>query len=237
MPLFVVIVAVLFGAPAHAAFWNPPSTVDRVRIGNFHFVLRLPSATGGEIYRGAQPAGRERDALELGITDILILKNETWNEVRREERRWLELGYPQSRVRHVPFRWRNSEEETACRQMMEGFEFADLALREPGAKLYVHCTAGEDRTGVFVALTRMMLEGQSLEAAFAEMCAHGFADANRWKPRVIVRQVNEGLVPLLAKFATWIQNGELRWGRPRPDLCGRIAQTEPLRDPARLRCR
>lgn len=234
MPLLLLVFALLMSAPVSAAFWNPKSTVDRVAIGNFHFVMDVGRA---ELYRGAQPSGRENEARDLGITDVLILKNETWSEVRSELRRWSDLGYSESRVRHVPFRWRNSEEETACLQLMEGLEFARVALREPGAKLYVHCTAGEDRTGLFVALMRMMVEGRSLEFAFEEMCLRGYADANRWKPGMIVRQVKTGLTPLLAKFATWIERGELRWGRPRPELCRQIAQTEPLRPSESLRCR
>lgn len=234
--LLALIISVA-STPVKAAFWNPPSTVSGVQIGNFHHVLRMPDRSGSEIYRGAQPSGREADARALGITDVLILKNEMWSEVRSEQRRWKELGYADNRVVHIPFRWRNSEEESACLEMMEGLTFAQTALREPGAKLYVHCTAGEDRTGVFIATLRMLIQGESLEAAFAEACTHGFADANRWKPRIIVNQVKTGLRPLLGKFATWIDRGELRWGRPRPELCREIGQTEPLVPPESLRCR
>jgi protein tyrosine/serine phosphatase len=47
------------------------------------------------------------------------------------------------------------------------------ALKECPKPVLVHCTHGEDRTGLVVALYRMQ-HGDSPELAYADMVRHGF---------------------------------------------------------------
>jgi len=48
-------------------------------------------------------------------------------------------------------------------------------MADPGARpLFIHCMKGEDRTGLLVALHRVINEGWKPADAHAEMMAHGF---------------------------------------------------------------
>lgn len=52
----------------------------------------------------------------------------------------------------------------------------DLAesVLEQGGTVLVHCTHGQDRTGLVVGIYRVLAEGFSKDAAYAEMLEHNF---------------------------------------------------------------
>ena len=49
-------------------------------------------------------------------------------------------------------------------------------LAVPGAERFMHCQAGMDRTGLVVAVYRILVDGWSVEDAIAERKAFGAAD-------------------------------------------------------------
>jgi protein tyrosine/serine phosphatase len=54
----------------------------------------------------------------------------------------------------------------------EQIQTAVLAIRNDGT--LIHCTHGQDRTGLIVGIYRREIQGWSKEAAYAEMKANGF---------------------------------------------------------------
>jgi hypothetical protein len=59
--------------------------------------------------------------------------------------------------------------------------FLTLLRGNPGAKVFVHCLSGEDRTGMQIAAYRMAEEGWSAQEAKQEMEAFGFSRTHRWR--------------------------------------------------------
>lgn len=57
-------------------------------------------------------------------------------------------------------------------------------LARPGAKVFVHCSAGIFRTGTMVASYRIK-NGMAFDAAFAEMKAHKFDPEWLWAPKEV----------------------------------------------------
>jgi len=53
-------------------------------------------------------------------------------------------------------------------------EFLQLLKEDPGAKTFVHCRLGEDRTGMMIAAYRMAEQGWTPEEAMDEMHEFGF---------------------------------------------------------------
>jgi protein tyrosine/serine phosphatase len=51
-------------------------------------------------------------------------------------------------------------------------------IRNASAPVYVHCTAGEHRTGTVCALYRIRVQGWSQQSAWAEQEAYGFGPAD-----------------------------------------------------------
>lgn len=221
-------------AEAQFEFLSLPSSVSGVTIRNFHYVTR----DRGQLFRGAQPRGLESQAFDVsGINEVLIFKNENWGEVNKEIQSWRALGLPDRRIHHIPFRWDDPSEREACRQLIDGLILAKAALAEKNTNFYVHCSAGEDRTGVFIATLRMLREGWRYEQAFDEMCTYGYAEGNPWKPFFIVNKVRARLTPLFLKMAYFIENRKLSWNRLDIAVCSEIESTPPLDVAENFSCR
>lgn len=114
------------------------------------------------LYRGAQPTPEGFARLRaLGIDTVVRLSlNE---EAAAEERALVEalgmrfVGLPWSTV-NVP-----DTEHVAA--------FLKLVKAHPDRTIFVHCKAGADRTGVFIALYRIVIDGWSAPRAVDEMKA------------------------------------------------------------------
>ncbi len=57
-------------------------------------------------------------------------------------------------------------------------EFLDFVNNPKNQPVYVHCQAGEGRTGIFCAAQRMAIDGWSFERAFAEATSFGLGMPN-----------------------------------------------------------
>ena len=118
------------------------------------------------LYRGAQPKAKGLAELkELGVTTIVDLRGEDREKTEWERKRAESLGM---RFVHIPVSgWSPPTIEQVA-------EFLSLFRGEPQQRIFVHCRFGDDRTGVFVATYRMLIEKWPAEQALNEMYYFGF---------------------------------------------------------------
>jgi hypothetical protein len=65
-------------------------------------------------------------------------------------------------------------EQTVGKPTRDQIVFAVMPI---GPGTFIHCTHGQDRTGIVIGAYRVMVEGWTKDAAWKEMVAHGFHPA------------------------------------------------------------
>lgn len=118
------------------------------------------------LFRGGRPsqAGLERLA-SLGVKTIVNL--EEYPEIVEQERAAAAaLGM---KMVWFPMKWEEYPRDDQIAQIL-----ALLRSGEPDASVYVHCFHGKDRTGLVVALHRVLAQGWEPAAAYREMLSLGF---------------------------------------------------------------
>jgi protein tyrosine/serine phosphatase len=195
--LIIILITSTFSSLWASAHY--PSTVTGLNIRNSHEITP-------HIFRSAQPNRLISEVVEFGFSDVIIFKNEVKNEVQKQIS-FLELH--EVRHHHIPFPWKDvTNPEETCLQVIDALEIINRVEKQNG-KVLVHCTAGEDRTGLLMGLIRMQKESMRLEEVFAEeMCAKGYADGNTKKPRQVTGPIHKALTPLFIALAQKIENGE-----------------------------
>ena len=198
--------------------------VDGLTIPNSHQIDRE-----GSVFRGKEPKSLVSELAGIGISDVIIFKNEVRDEVRKETGALKKLGI---RVHHIPFRWKEYPSMVeACEQTVEALNIIHRVKRANG-KVFFHCTAGEDRTGMLAGLYLMLEERVSKKEAFIEMCSKGYSDGNSHKPPYVTAAIQKELTPLFNALSAKIESGEWRLGRIPKKSCADI-----MIRPTSLRCR
>lgn len=161
----------------------------------------------GQVFRGREPKTLVSELKELGISDVIIFKNDVKGEVLSEIEALNEL---QIKSHHIPFKWKDLESmELACEQVIDALQIIKRVKRR-GDKVYFHCTAGEDRTGLLAGLYRISEENLSVQEAWdEELCARGYGDGNRRKPKIVTNAIHQELSPLFFALAEKIKSGHL----------------------------
>lgn len=86
--------------------------VDGLTIGNAHQVDKT-----GNVFRGKEPKALVDELAHIGITDVIIYKNEVKDEVTKEISELKRLGITSH---HIPFRWKQYPSMVeACEQTVE----------------------------------------------------------------------------------------------------------------------
>jgi protein-tyrosine phosphatase len=179
------------------------STVTGVTINNAHALL---SDKDGQplVMRGRTPAPEEFAQLKnVGITDVLIFKNDIKGETETEKADLAKAGFESTRIHLIPMPWKNMPDyKTSCLMVVDALKLIDESMKSEG-HIFFHCTAGEDRTGLLAGMFRIEHEGMSVEDAFAkEMCANGYEHGNHGKPFLaVVGPIRKGLTPLYVAMA------------------------------------
>lgn len=165
----------------------------------------------GNIYRGKEPKTLVEELAHLGFSDVIIFKNEVKNEVTKEIDNLKELGLT---PHHIPFRWKDYPSmQEACEQTVEALNLIHR-IKENNGKVFIHCTAGEDRTGMLAGLYRMLEERVSKTKVFQEeMCARGYSNGNPKKPGIVTGAIQKELTPLFNTLALKIERGEWKLGK------------------------
>ncbi len=166
-PLFVLLLA--FHCVACAAVQNPVDLEARsdrwARPVQAEGLPNLFQVTP-DLYRSAQPtAVGMRSAEELGIRTVLSL---------RTSNKDLELAAGTGlRLEHVPIvTWDVGDEE-----IIEALRIINTAPKP----LLLHCYHGADRTGLTIAMYRMIFQGWSREDAKAELVNGGYGFHSIWR--------------------------------------------------------
>jgi hypothetical protein len=96
-------------------------------------------------------------------------------------------------------------------------------VKKVNGKVFLHCTAGEDRTGTAMGLYRMLSEKLSMKQVFTqEMCPRGFSDGNPNKPSSVTKAIEAELTPLFVTLAGKIERGELKLNSLSQSSCKNI---------------
>ena len=183
------------------------------------FTAPHPISGMQHLFRGAQPLGKAEVIRGENIEEVVIFKNDVKGEVAREIS---ELGAEGVAHTHIPMAWKQIDPRVACEQTIEALQILVRAERS-GRRTYIHCTAGEDRTGMIAGLARMLLTNATADDVFAdELCKHGYADGNPNKPRKVVGDIEAGLTPLFFAIAEKIEGGAFVESRMTDDFCGSL---------------
>jgi protein tyrosine/serine phosphatase len=128
------------------------------------------------LYRGGQPSARQLALLRaLGVTRIVDLRREALGVRHAERAVARRLGM--ELVSH-PFYGVFGAEAAFLDDVLEELAFDD------GGAVYVHCKDGRERTGLVVALHRVISEGWAPELAWQrEVLAHGH------RPSPLLREI------------------------------------------------
>lgn len=115
------------------------------------------------IYRGGQPTAEGWEKLKaMGVTDDLKLNPES--EASDDQAQYVDGVW----LHYWPI---NLWEQTFGEPKRWALNCAVSSIH-PGT--YIHCSHGQDRTGLIVGLYRLQVEHWSKCSAYAEMRAHGF---------------------------------------------------------------
>ena len=119
------------------------------------------------LYRGAQPEDEGFAELKkLGIETVVNLRSLHSDRSECEE---AELAYVKINCQA----WEAEEEEVV--------DFLKVLADPDRRPVFVHCQHGADRTGMMVAVYRLVEQGWSKEDAIAEMTEGGFGYHSIWK--------------------------------------------------------
>lgn len=175
--------------------------VEGLTIPNSHQVDKE-----GNVFRGRQPEKKVDELAHIGITNVIIFKNDVKGEVVKEIEELNRLGV---KSHHIPFRWKQYPSmQEACEQIIEAITII-RDVKKVNGKTFLHCTAGEDRTGTVMGLYRMMTEKMSMNQVFrGEMCPRGFSDGNPHKPKAVTSAIEAELTPLFVTLAGKVERGE-----------------------------
>ncbi|MEQ1878762.1 MAG: tyrosine-protein phosphatase [Bdellovibrionia bacterium] len=164
MKLMIALILTVLTLPAHA------------NIARFSQVTK-------QIFRGGQPDTRaEYDFLKSnGIKTIINLRND--GEYEKSIAQQYGFG----------FKWFPMSAYQAPSQQM--VEAALTAMNDPALQpVFVHCLHGKDRTGMMIAIHRVVYQRWPQRAAYNEMISFGF---------------NRAFAPLLYTFYKWTGNAML----------------------------
>jgi protein tyrosine/serine phosphatase len=113
------------------------------------------------LYRGSQPNDEGlRELKKLGVTTIIDLRGEKQGLVKSERKKAQALGMRVVNIRASG--WSAPKDADIV-------EFLSLTQRRPKQVIFVHCWLGDDRTGVFFATYRMVVDHWTPRQAIAEM--------------------------------------------------------------------
>jgi len=146
------------------------------------------------LYRSGQPdAAGFQYLARLGVKTVIDLRG-PGKRAQREQVLVESLGM---RYVNIPLSgWRQPHDVEVLRVL--------TLLADPEARpILVHCRRGADRTGVIIALYRILYEGWDPERAYREMRAFGF----RWYLRGMKRYVWEAPERLRASLPTTVRAG------------------------------
>lgn len=151
-PLALALLGLITAASGCAAF--APTPPDSARLDGFP--LRRFDRVDAAVYRAAQPSAEQLRELQRRYGIRTVLKLNSGAEVVPEGVTL--IHHPLSVLK-----------EPSPQELQEILDAIDRSAKP----LLIHCTHGEDRTGLVIALYRLR-HGTALDTAYADMMRHGF---------------------------------------------------------------
>jgi protein tyrosine/serine phosphatase len=171
LPIIILFAVIFYIAPGHETStpvpqserpltWAQPLTESK--IGNFHKV------TDG-VYRGDRPTAEDLKELQTrGIKTLLDL------ETFHTDRYVIAESKTNFKFLHVRMNAWDIDDEDIVTAL-------DILTDKNNYPIYVHCKHGSDRTGVVIAMYRIVVQGWSKEDAIAEMKGGGYGFHLIWE--------------------------------------------------------
>lgn len=174
------------------------STIPKMTLGNAHGISK-GAYNEYDLIRGMTPQTRQEFSSlihGLKVTDFLIFKIQTRNEVKAEVNILRkDFGFSNNQIHYIPMRYKGMESfQSACLMTVKALRLFREIERRKTRRLFFHCTVGEDRTGMLAALWRNIAQGHSLAKVFrGEMCRWGYGAGNPRKPKFVVDHIRKDL--------------------------------------------
>ncbi|MCB9091514.1 MAG: tyrosine-protein phosphatase [Halobacteriovoraceae bacterium] len=204
---------------AFAGLESPfPSSIPGIDLPNSHY-LEV------DVIRGMAPMDYLEDLKTLKVTDVLIFKNETKNEVKEEIKLLKDkLELEDENILHIPFRYKDFPSyEEACKQTVRALKYLKDVTEDSQRTVFFHCTVGEDRTGYLAGLWTLLIHGGNARQVFEnEMCTRGYGRGNPQKPEVVYKAIRKELTPLYFKMAKLIQTRRINLRKLDEKVCNGI---------------
>ena len=198
------------------------STLDGVNLQGTHEVIS--DQNGPEVIRSQTPKTDVdfKQLKALGLTDVLIFKRETKNEVSTEISQWQSYGISGSHIKSIPMDYANFPDfRTPCQQTIDALKFISASRNAPKGRVLFHCTMGEDRTGYLAGVIGLLQGGDPMSVFKNEMCQNGYSAGDPKKGRSVCGQIDRDLTPIYLKMAYFIKKGALSWKNIDPSICGK----------------
>lgn len=221
MKTMTLITLILWVSNSWAGRPELPGTVPGLSISNSHIVTESGAT---KVIRGMAPrsVAQIQELKKLGVTEVLIFKNETKNEVQTEIAQLQKAGFAAEAITNVPFPWKDLPDfKSTCQMTIQALHVIEQAASH-GRSIYFHCTVGEDRTGYLASLWELWSGARSsIQNSFQEqMCERGYEAGNPNKPyRDVVLKVREGLTPLYLKMLSVLANARNNGEELSASLC------------------
>jgi protein-tyrosine phosphatase len=197
MKTIILIIIAIISSTAWAAFESPfESSIEALTIPNSHYV------DSELVIRGQTPRNLEeyQPLKDLGVSKVLIFKNETKNEVQTEIQI---LNKLKIKSKHIEFPWKEiAHFIPVCEQAKAALKWIK-ANQELNETTFFHCTVGEDRTGLLAGLLLLSNDTNlSVKSVYkAELCAKGYEAGDPNKNANVAKTVRENLTPVFLKMA------------------------------------
>lgn len=171
------LIAVVLAGSTSAATPLPAASVSRAEPLRGGEALPNLYRVSDRLLRGAQPDEHGFDLLRrLGVRTVINVR-----PGREEGELCLRNGL---RYVEIPMRAWSFDERDVVR-------FLEIASSADHAPVFVHCRRGADRTGMLVAVYRVVIEGWTKEAALEEMTRGPYGYNRMWhKLRRFVRDMD-----------------------------------------------
>jgi tyrosine-protein phosphatase SIW14 len=158
--LITALAVAFLAIPVAAMVW------EKAHRRNLHIVR------SGVLYRSAQLSTRDLDRVvrDLGIRTVVNLRDGSSPADQSEEAYC--IGHGIRFVRIAPLSWDGVQGAAPVDQGLK--TFLELVADPSNHPVLVHCFRGIHRTGMYVAVYRVELEGWELSRALKEMIEHGY---------------------------------------------------------------
>lgn len=154
--------ALLLGIALPGAAQTSPSDTAPPAPGKKLKVEGLPNLgqVTPTLFRGGQPKKEGYAELKAMGIELVVNLRDNEDEIAKERRLVEQAG-----MRFVSIPW-NAWQDPKDGQVVE---FLELVRANPGRKIFVHCKAGKERTGVMIAAYRIAVQGWPAQPALDEM--------------------------------------------------------------------